>query len=71
MYESVMTRSGETFLRDDLAHLVYLAAMTDNESVDKVLEGIRTKLSEHHHVQLDTPPSDQAGVGELHPDGHE
>ena len=41
MYESVMTRTGETLLRDDLAHLVYLVAMTDNESVDKVLEGRR------------------------------
>lgn len=70
MYESVMTRTGETFLRDDLAHLVYLVAMTDNESVDNVLAGVRKKLSEHHHVELDTPPIDQAGLGELHPDGH-
>lgn len=69
-YESVMTRTAETFLRDDLAHLVYLVAMTDNESVENVLAGIRTKLADHHHVSLDTPPKDQAGLGELHPDGH-
>jgi hypothetical protein len=43
-------------------------AMTDNEIVEKVLDVVRTKLSQHHHVALDTPPSDQAGLGELHPD---
>jgi hypothetical protein len=69
MYESVMGRTGEMFLRDDLAHLVYLVAMSDNESVEKVLDGVRKKLSEHH-VRLDIPPSDQAGLGELHPDRH-
>lgn len=70
MYESVMTRTGETFLRDDLAHLVYLTAMTDGISVDQVIELIRNKLTNHHHVQLDVAPGDQAGLGELHPDGH-
>jgi hypothetical protein len=70
MYESVMTRTAETFLRDDLAQLVYLTAIADNESVEKVLDGVRRKLSDHHHIALDVPPSDQAGIGELHPDGH-
>jgi hypothetical protein len=70
LYGSVMTRNEETFLRDDLAHLVYLVAMTDRISVEEVLTTIRERLSGYHHVQLDVPPGDQAGLGELHPDGH-
>ncbi len=68
--EAVLTRTGETFLRDDLAQLVYLTAMTDNKSVDDVLAGISDKLKNHHHIELDVPPADQAGLGELHPEGH-
>jgi hypothetical protein len=31
--------------------------MSDNESVEKVPDDVRRKLSEHHHVALDTPPA--------------
>ncbi|MHA7153959.1 hypothetical protein [Arthrobacter sp. TMN-50] len=69
-WEALLTRTAETDLRDDLAHLVYLTAMTDRMSVEKVLDTVRDRLANFHHIELDVPPSDQAGIAEKHPDGH-
>ena len=70
MHEAILTRTGETFLRNDLAHLVYLTAMADGQSVSKVLQDVATLLETKHHVDLDTAPADQPGIGDRHPDGH-
>jgi len=69
-WEAGLARIGEVFLRDDLEQLIYLVAMTDNESVDNVMARAKDRLQNHHHVQLNIPPADQAGIGELHPEGH-
>jgi hypothetical protein len=70
MWEAVLTRTTETFLRDDLAHLVFLTAMTDGKSPQAVLDDIAASLRKVHHVIVEAPPADQWPIGERHADGH-
>lgn len=63
-------RDEPDWLSSDLPRLVYIEAMTSGRSVVDVLQSVRVRL-EDLHAEVDRPPSDVAGIGELHPDGHD
>ena len=69
MTQAHMTRTEPAWLSEELACLVFLQALAAGHSVDKVLTDVRLRL-ERWHVPIDRPPSDEPGIGELHPDGH-
>jgi len=69
-WSATLDRVEPDFLATDLKRLVYLEAMVSGRSINGVLDQIRRDL-EDLHAPVDVPLSDQPGIGDLHPEGHD
>lgn len=56
------------WIETEAAETVYLIALARGKSIKAVLEGIESYWREQH-AEVDRPPTDAPGIGELHPEG--